>query len=110
MSYRSYLDDSESSSPGLSALGGFEPSTVGAGLLGGIPGKNAELGAGLIGSAIDAKGQREAARQLAEAHMAQQKRKGIGGIFDVLGTAASFIPGAGPLIGGAIKGAGGFFG
>lgn len=75
----------------------------------------------LAGSAIQQAGQRAQALAYAEGwkqqadaeRRAQKRRQGggfLGGLFNVAGTAASFIPGVGPLVGAGLKAVGSGFG
>lgn len=75
----------------------------------------------LAGTALQGMGERAAALEYANAwkeqadaarRAAKKKQSGglFGGLFNVAGTAASFIPGVGPLIGAGLKAVGGGFG
>ena len=112
MKYRDYLDAVNSSFGGnvLSAIGGFEPETTGTDAFASALTQDAKTATNILGGAMEGGTMRQIAKMRADEYRRQQGNKTAGGIFNLLGTAASFIPGAGPLIGGAIKSAGGFFG
>lgn len=82
--------------------------------------KRQEAMTDMASGAIQQVGQREQAlayargwqEQVDKERRAQRKRQSggfLGGAFNFLGTAASFIPGAGPLIGAGLKAVGGGF-
>lgn len=79
---------------------------------------NQERNIEFTGAAMNAIGERQRALEYARAFEEQRKRekrdqqkRGLfGGVFNALGTAASFFPGVGPLIGAGLKGIGGSIG
>lgn len=72
----------------------------------------------LAGGALKARASWLEAKNYADAYQSaadkarrkQSQRSAIGGALQVLGGAASFIPGAGPLISAGLRGIGGMFG
>lgn len=94
----------------LSAISGFEPETAGTDAFASALTQDAKTATNILGGAMEGGTMRQIAKMRADEYRRQQSKKTAGGIFNVLGTAASFIPGVGPLVGGAIKGAGSFLG
>ena len=110
MGYRDYLDDPSFGATPLTAMGGVEPSNTGVNAFANDSLGRSSAMANIIGAGMDAGTDRQIARMRAEEYARRNKKSGIGGVFNLLGTAASFIPGAGPLIGKGLGAIGGFLG
>lgn len=110
MRYRDYWEDSSFGETPLTAMGGLEDSNKAVKAFSNASLGNASTMADIAGAGINAATDRQIARMRAEEYARRNKKSGVGGVFNLLGTAASFIPGAGPLIGKGLGAIGGFLG
>ncbi len=108
MRYRDDLEDSSFEDTPLTAMGGLEHSNTATKAFSNASLGNASAMADIAGASVSAATDRQIARMRAEEYARRNKKSGVGGVFNLLGTAASFIPGAGPLIGKGLGAIGGF--